>query len=109
MELNIQDINTIENKLRDKEFRQLLQQNPQQYARQLGYDFADMEFKVVKNSKAISHIVIPYSTEQNINLDNIQAAGEVGSAGTASSASTLGSICSTWSCAASTGTASTVA
>ena len=98
--------NNIIAKMRDKEFRAKLRSNPSEYAKDLGFE-AHVEYKVVTNSKDTVYFIFPKVdvNSENLNLEDIQAAGSASSAGTVSTAGTAGSICTTISTAGSLTTA----
>lgn len=93
----------IYDKMMDKSFQKGLKQNPEKYAREFGYEVTnDTSVKVLENTKDVFYVIIPLEPKQNINLDQIQAAGNtVGSVGTS------GTVCTFCSTASTTGTAST--
>lgn len=102
----------------DKEFRQQLMSDPKKYYKKFNDVFLDdVEVIVKKNTKNISHIIMPSDSEsikRDIgNLGNIRggfALGTTGSLGSVATASSLGSVCGTgssFSCASTMGTAGT--
>ena len=94
-------------KLYDSDFRAKLIGNPSVYAKEIGYNLENVEYKVVINQKHALHLVINETQELFSDLQQVQAAG-AGSASTVSTLATVGCACSTASSATTTGSAGTV-
>lgn len=96
----------IQQKLTDPAFRRNIMSEPGKYAKELGYDHDDVEYKVVVCAKDTQYLVLDDYSSDVVEVDKIQAAGE-GSASSVSSVGTVGCVCGTFSTGACAGTAGT--